>query len=334
MADGAKKAGPRKPLCFVIGPIGKEGSSERKHSDLLLDLVIKEVLQQSEFGYTVKRADEDADPGMIGDRMISDLINAELVVADLTDLNPNAFYELGIRHLTKKPTIHIAKVRTILPFDTSAHRTIFVDLTDSDSIKKARAGLAESARAIAAPDYRVSNPITQANVTFEHVLTSKEASRLVEALLSLTRNALTFQQASELIDAYLSWTRAELTLAIGEFFERDFEPTQARALVNEAEEFTDRTAMEIIQRARATLQSFKLSDDMNVARFLDIHSPIENGIIAKAKQDILKRTKDAIEDPSLKRAARTASVTILHNASMETTKRLTTALEDFYHRHK
>jgi hypothetical protein len=29
---------------------------------------------------------------MIGDRAISDIIHAELVVADLTDLNPNAFY--------------------------------------------------------------------------------------------------------------------------------------------------------------------------------------------------------------------------------------------------
>src|ERR1700674_995409 len=116
-------------LCFVVGPIGKDGSPERKHSDLLLNAVIKQVLQQTEFGYLVKRADEDADPGMIGDRVISDLINAELVVADLTDLNPNAFYELGIRHSTEKPTIHVARAQTILPFDTVTHRTIFVDLT-------------------------------------------------------------------------------------------------------------------------------------------------------------------------------------------------------------
>src|SRR5438105_4668276 len=110
-------------LCFVIGPIGKDGSPERKHSDLLLNAVIKQVLQKTEFGYVVKRADEDADPGMIGDRVISDIINAELVVADLTDLNPNAFYELGIRHSTEKPAIHVAKAGTGLPFDNVAHRT-------------------------------------------------------------------------------------------------------------------------------------------------------------------------------------------------------------------
>jgi hypothetical protein len=164
---GNGKGEPTKPLCFVVGPIGKDGSAERKHADLLLNAVIKHVLTAEEFGYQVKRADEDSDPGMIGDRMISDVINADLVVADLTDLNPNAFYELGIRHSTEKPTIHIARLGTILPFDTITHRTIFVDLTDWYSTEQSRARLAESARAIKLPDYKVSNPITQANASFK-----------------------------------------------------------------------------------------------------------------------------------------------------------------------
>jgi hypothetical protein len=162
---------PKPPLCFVIGPIGKEGSPERKHADLLLNSVIKQVLEADGFGYKVKRADEDADPGMIGDRVISDIVHAELVVADLTDLNPNAFYELGIRHSTEKPTIHIASAGTALPFDNAAHRTIFVDLADWHSTEVGRASLARFARAIEEPGYKVSNPITQAqasgsNLTF------------------------------------------------------------------------------------------------------------------------------------------------------------------------
>jgi hypothetical protein len=132
----------------VVGPIGRDGSPERKHADLLLHAVIKEVLEAEEFGYKVKRADEDADPGMIGDRVISDIIHAELVVADLTDLNPNAFYELGIRHSTLKPTIHVASSDTNLPFDNVAHRTIFIDLADWQSIQRGRDQLARSARAI------------------------------------------------------------------------------------------------------------------------------------------------------------------------------------------
>jgi hypothetical protein len=155
------------PLCFVIGPIGKDGTDLRKHADLLLHAVIKHVLESAEFGYRVKRADEDADPGMIGDRVVADILRAELVVADLTDLNPNALYELGIRHATEKPTVHVARAGTMLPFDNISHRTIFIDLSDWHSIETGRSRLCESARAIKDPDYRVSNPITQANASFK-----------------------------------------------------------------------------------------------------------------------------------------------------------------------
>jgi hypothetical protein len=51
---------------------------------------------------------------MIGDRMIADILHADLVVADLTDLNPNAFYELGIRHSAEMPAIHIVKAGTVI----------------------------------------------------------------------------------------------------------------------------------------------------------------------------------------------------------------------------
>jgi hypothetical protein len=179
--DSTAKA-PKAPMCFVIGQIGRDGSPERKHADLLLYAVIKEVLEAEEFGYKVKRADEDADPGMIGDRVISDIAHAELVVADLTDLNPNAFYELGIRRSTEKPTIHVARSGTQLPFDNVAHRTIFIDLTDWQSIKEGRARLAASARAINEPGFQVSNPITQANASFKMRQSADPRDRLIYEL--------------------------------------------------------------------------------------------------------------------------------------------------------
>ncbi len=156
-----------KPLCFVIGPIGEIGTDERRHADLLLNAVIRHVLEDDAFGYQVKRADEDSDPGMIGDRVVTDIINAKLVIADMTSLNVNAFYELGIRHSTLKPTIHIAKIGTVLPFDHISQRTIFIDLTDWSSILLGRTLIAESARATESPDFQVSNPITQANASFK-----------------------------------------------------------------------------------------------------------------------------------------------------------------------
>jgi hypothetical protein len=189
------KSTSAQPLCFVIGPIGKDGSDLRKHSDLLLHAVIKHVLEADEFGYQVKRADEDTDPGMIGDRAVADILRAELVVADLTDLNPNAFYELGIRHATEKPTVHIAKFGTPLPFDNIHHRTIFVDLSDWQSIEMGRTRLSESARAIKNPNFKVSNPITQANASFK-MRTSADPQDVILAEIK-ERLATIEAQASE-----------------------------------------------------------------------------------------------------------------------------------------
>jgi hypothetical protein len=163
----------------LIGPIGKDGTAERKHADLLLHSLVKHVLESDEFNYKVKRADEDADPGMIGDRVVTDIVQAPLVVADLTDLNANAFYELGIRHSTELPTIHVAKLDTVLPFDNVTHRTIFVDLTDWHSLTQARTRLAESLRAIRTPGYKVSNPITQANASFKMRQSEDPRERLI-----------------------------------------------------------------------------------------------------------------------------------------------------------
>ncbi len=137
-----------KPLCFVIGPIGAKASPTRMHADWLLKGIIKPTLEDPEFGYQVKRADDELRPGMISDAMINDIVNAALVVADLSELNPNAFYELAIRHGAIKPVIHIARAGTVPPFDNAGHGVIFVDIGDIDrDVEAARKRLADTARA-------------------------------------------------------------------------------------------------------------------------------------------------------------------------------------------
>src|SRR3954471_6032863 len=92
--------------CFVVSPIGEPGSATRKHADMVLNSIVKPVATKSEFGFVVARADEISDPGMINDQVIVKIISAQLVVADLSFLNPNVFYEIGLRHATGKPIVH------------------------------------------------------------------------------------------------------------------------------------------------------------------------------------------------------------------------------------
>ena len=147
--------------CFVIGPIGSRGSETRRDADFLLNGIIREALEKSVWS-RIWRADEDARPGMITDALILDLQNADLVIADLSELNPNVFYEIGIRHTMGRPIVHIASVGTNLPFDTTNQRTIFFDKRDWSSIEQARSELRRHAQRSIEPDYQVTNPVIHA----------------------------------------------------------------------------------------------------------------------------------------------------------------------------
>jgi hypothetical protein len=169
-------------LCFVIGPIGDVGSPTRKHADMLLNAIIKPTVTL--LGYRVKRADEDPTPGMISDAVIIDLRDADLVIADLSELNANAFYELGIRHARMKPTIHVAVEGLRLPFDNAGYRALRFDLSDWASQERARAELQAMIKATEQPGFKVTNPITHANAMFELRETSDPQASLIQDVLS------------------------------------------------------------------------------------------------------------------------------------------------------
>lgn len=148
--------------CFVIGPIGEPGSEHRKLADWLLKGIVKPVLESERFGYRVTRADECPDPGSITDQIITSVMEADLVIADLTSHNPNAFYELAIRHMVVKPVIHMILKGQIIPFDTKDYRTIIYDVSEFEGLEAAKQALADQVEAIESPDFRVSNPVTKA----------------------------------------------------------------------------------------------------------------------------------------------------------------------------
>lgn len=50
------------------------------------------------------RADKIGRAGLISQRIFEHIVSAQYCVADLPFGNPNAFYELGVRHMTKLPT--------------------------------------------------------------------------------------------------------------------------------------------------------------------------------------------------------------------------------------
>ena len=132
--------------CFIICPIGSENSEERAHSDKLLTHVISPICEDN--GFEPIRIDQENQPGAITESILEHLQTDELVIADITKLNPNAFYEIGYRTATGRPIIHIKSKDCPIPFDVSAVRTFDYDITDLDSVAELKMRLSDTIQSI------------------------------------------------------------------------------------------------------------------------------------------------------------------------------------------
>lgn len=132
--------------CFVISPIGAEGTDTRKRSDQVLKHIIKPAA--TECGYDANRADEISEPGIITSQVIQRIVDDQLVIADLTERNPNVFYELALRHALRKPLVQIIKKGEQIPFDVAGMRTIPVDHKDLDSVEEAKLEIIKQIKAV------------------------------------------------------------------------------------------------------------------------------------------------------------------------------------------
>ena len=144
--------------CFVIAPIGEADSNTRKRSDQILKHVIAPATK--ECGYKAIRADQISEPGMITSQVIQRIVDDPLVIADLTERNPNVFYELAIRHAIRKPLVQIIKKGEQIPFDVAGTRTIHVDHHDLDSVEEAKREIIAQVKALEADASVLETPIS------------------------------------------------------------------------------------------------------------------------------------------------------------------------------
>ena len=101
-------------------------------------------------------------PGLVTPAIIASLARADLIIADLSDLNPNVYYELAVAHGMAKPVIHIRRVGERLPFDVQDLRTISYDLSNPDRLDEARTQLYESVVYALAHPEEITTPLTGA----------------------------------------------------------------------------------------------------------------------------------------------------------------------------
>jgi uncharacterized protein YukE len=146
--------------CFVIGPIGEPESEIREHSDRVLEYVIEDAVE--EYGYNAIRADDISEPGIITTQIIEHIMESPLVIADLTNHNPNVFYELAVRHAARRPVIQLIDSDEEIPFDIANTRTVNFTLSDIEAYEGAKAEIKEQIENIESGDDNVDNPVSVA----------------------------------------------------------------------------------------------------------------------------------------------------------------------------
>ena len=110
--------------CFVISPIGKEGTELYQRYKDLLELIIIPALERYD-GLEVIRGDHCIREARIDTSVIEKVQNADLCICDITEPNPNVFYELGRRDETGKPILLLKQAESgELPVDIATRRYV------------------------------------------------------------------------------------------------------------------------------------------------------------------------------------------------------------------
>jgi hypothetical protein len=134
--------------CFVIMPFGdpKIDPTFASRSNSLYEKWIKRAVEavadpeRTGANITCSRADKSHRVGDVIEHIVEDLVESEIVIADLTGRNANVFYELGVRHATSTGTILIAQSEEDIPFDLRRQRTYFYRY-DPDSLLELQSNL-------------------------------------------------------------------------------------------------------------------------------------------------------------------------------------------------
>jgi Nucleoside 2-deoxyribosyltransferase len=102
---------------FVVMQFGKE-------YDVFWKEVIVPVARKA--GFEAVRADDIYGPGVILQDIIRQIVECDVIIAEITPTNANVFYELGYAHALGKPTILLAnRALERLPFDISGYRVVY-----------------------------------------------------------------------------------------------------------------------------------------------------------------------------------------------------------------
>jgi hypothetical protein len=124
-------------ICFVMMPFG--GWFDRYYQEIYIPAV-------KDAGLEPIRADELFSTGSVVEQIWEQISKAKVLLADLTDKNPNVFYELGLSHAAFKPVVFTSARVDDVPFDLRHLRVIIYETREPEWAQKLRKHITEYLR--------------------------------------------------------------------------------------------------------------------------------------------------------------------------------------------
>jgi hypothetical protein len=169
----------RKYRCFVIMPIGKEGTIEQENNLLVFKKLIKPCVENSGYDIECYHSDLITETGDISRQIINALEKDDIVIADLRRNNPNVIYELCIRHAFGKRTILICSDYSQNFFHHNKYRALQYKLngTSNQDFFKRLSGLIDDIIKKPVKSDNLLNDIL-GKAFFEHIRSNSYKNRL------------------------------------------------------------------------------------------------------------------------------------------------------------
>lgn len=172
--------------CVYLSTLGIKDAPPTNGSEVVFETLVAPVMESFP-NFEITHFQSFRERGSIDQAFMELVLAADLVIADLTDLTSDGFYELGARHATKLPTILLAQDGGRILFDRKDYRFVVYpyEATDDETEQRAREALAEAIR-----DVLETLPTPPGSTLPGTAITPREtrhqlASRIHEAAASL-----------------------------------------------------------------------------------------------------------------------------------------------------
>jgi len=260
------------PKIFVLQPFAKEFLH-------VYEFLIKPAAERN--AATIYRFDEISTPNRIIEGIYEAIENADLIICDITNSNPNVMYELGFAHASRKPVILLTAASEHTPFDITTTRMLFYNpdpLKVSEQVKDLYTLIRD---ALTDPDSFSARPSTDPSINTIFISYSHKdvdyLHKLFVHLRPLEKSGIVDPWADTKLEAGDNWkeeieralskARAAILLVSADFLASDFiVDNELPPLLANAETRGARIIPVIIKPCR-------FARDKNLKRFQAVNDP-------------------------------------------------------------